>query len=201
MANANTPWGFSPVSYMNGVNWTGQGNIYSIPSGDTTAYYIGDPVTLAGSADANGIPTVSIGLAGATCCGAIVSIGTNPQGGPYVDPNNLALTNAPATKTQTYYALVADDPNIVFEIQEPNSGGTALAATNVSENIDFVAGAPAAGIKVSGYTLDNTAHDTTSTRNCKLLRLAQRTDNALGRSAKWYVIFNNHAFRTGVTGV
>ena len=58
MANSNAPFGLAPVEYLSGAPWNGQVRRYCIPSTDGTAYAIGDPVVLAGSADAKGIATV-----------------------------------------------------------------------------------------------------------------------------------------------
>lgn len=201
MANANRPTGLAPVKYLSGADWDGKVNMYYIASNNGTAFYPGDPVVLSGDGDSvRGIAGVAIGVAGSACVGAIVAIGVNPDGGPYIDPNNLTLTNAPATKTQAYYVAVADDPDIIFEMQEVGTG-TQLTSAAIGENINFVSGTPATGVKYSGYQLDNSAHDTTSTRNMKLLGLVRRSDNAFGQYAKWLCLLNNHNYKTGVTGV
>lgn len=201
MANANKPNGLVPVAYLSGADWTGQASQYYIASNDANAFYIGDPVTLSGDGDAiRGIPGVTIGTAGNTCVGVIIAIGTVPFGSGYFDPNNLSRISAPATKTQAYYVLVADDPDIIFEIQEDGVGGT-LTSANIGQNANFIAGAPATGVVVSGYMLDSSSVNTTSTLNLKILGLLPRIDNAFGNYAKYKVLLNNHAFRTGVAGV
>ncbi len=199
MPNVNKVSGLTPVSYLNGADWDGRGNVYSVLTTEANLLSIGDPVKLGGTADANGVPNVVQATAGATAVGVLLGIGTNPNG-PYVNPNNLDLNQAPATKTATYYALVADDPNIIFEIQEGGAGSN-LAITDVSANTNFVAAAAATGTRVSGFYLDNNAINTTATLNLKILRLAPRAGNALGQYAKWWVLLNNHSFRTGVAGI
>lgn len=200
MTNPNKVSGLTPVGYLGGADWDGRGRMYSIATSETNKLSPGDPVKLSGDGDSRGIPGVVQATAGATAVGVILAIGVNPDGGPYIDPTNLTLVQAPATKLVTYYALVADHPDIIFEAQEGGAGSN-LAATNIGENIDWVAAAPATGVAVSGFYLNNNAHDTTSTRNCKLLGLARRADNAIGQYAKWWVLINNHSFRTGVAGV
>lgn len=199
MANPNKVMGLSPVKYLNGADWDGRGSVYSVLTTEGNLLSIGDPVKLGGTADANGVPNVVQATAGATAVGVILAIGTNPNG-PWINPSDLTKVQAPATKPVTYYAFVADDPNIIFEIQEGGAGAN-LAITNVGENADFIAAAAATGTVVSGFTLDNNNHDTTSTRNLKILRLAPRADNAIGTFAKWWVLLNNHSFRTGVAGI
>ncbi len=199
MTNVSKIAGLTPVKSKSAADWDGRGEVYHIASTDTTILSIGDPVKLTGTGDVNGLPGVTRATAGATCIGVILAIGINPQG-PYIDPNNLTAIQAPATKTQAYYALVADDPMTVFEVQEAGAG-SALAVTDIGQNIDFLAADPGTGVRISAFTIDNNAHDTTSTRNCKLLRLARRADNAIGAFAKWEVLINNHSFKTGVTGI
>lgn len=201
MPNANRPTGLAPVKYLGGADWDGKVNIYQIAQADPNAYFPGDIVTLSGSGDlVRGIPGISIGVAGSACVGVLVAVGINPDGGPYIDPNNLALTSAPATKTRQYYAAVVDDPQVIFEIQEIGTG-TFLTGADIGNNANFVAGTPATGVAYSGTQLNNVGAGTGATLNLKLLGLARRSDNAFGQYAKWLCLINNHQFRAGITGV
>jgi hypothetical protein len=211
MANTNKPTGLAPVRYLSGADWDGKGNWYYIDSTDTNAYYPGDVVALAAGLDiVAGLQTITLGTAGNTCVGAILAIGASPsattsmRGGPVIDPSNLVLTSAPATKTQNYFALVADDPMTVFEMQEVGTG-TQLTATATSKNVNFVYSAPATGVAYSGAMINNVGVNTTSTLNLKLLGLVQRYDNGayntFGAYAKWLCLLNNHYYRTGTAGV
>ena len=210
MANTNKVQGLTPVKYLNGADWDGKGRMYHIDSGDTNPYYPGDPVSLkAGTAtlsgEDQGLPTLTVGQVGAPNVGVILAVGSNARGGPYIDPTNLTLTYAPATKTKAYYALVADDPNIIYMIQEGGTG-TLLTVTSTSKNANFALAAPATGVAVSGAFLDNgTAPAATLAYNLKLLGLAQLYDNgvynAYGLYAKWLCLLNNHYYRAGVVGI
>lgn len=200
MANANRPSGLSPVRYLNAGRWTGGGRAYCIPSTDSTnAYAIGDPVKLAGSADAAGVPTVVLGTAGAAVVGVIVGMGGIKYGSGYYDPTNLNTILIPQTKAQNYYVLVEDDPNVIFRIQEIGTG-TQFVAADVSLNANFIAGTNNG--YVSGFLLDNSTEATTSTLNCRLLGLSQMpgVTNVFGAYAKWDVLLINHYYRAGVTG-
>jgi hypothetical protein len=210
VANTNKVQGLTPVRYLNGADWDGKGNIYHIDSGDNNAYWVGDPVSLkTGTAtltgEDQGLQTLSVANISGTNVGVILAVGTNARGGPYIDPTNLTLVNAPATKTKAYYALVADDPNIIFQIQEGGSG-TLLTVAATSKNANFALAQPASGVNVSGAYLDNgTAPTTTSTYNLKLMGLAQIYDNgawnAYGLYAKWLCMLNNHQYKTGIAGL
>ena len=207
MPNSNKPFGLRPVKSRSGADWDGRGNVYSIPTSDTTnSYYIGDLVRLAGSADANGIASVVKYAAGDSATpglepvGVILGIGINPNG-PYINPADLTLMNAPATKAQAYYALVCDDPDVIFEVQEANSG-TALAAAAVGLNADLTITANQTTGRVSSTVLNNGTEAATITLTVKLLGLTQVPGNAFGLAARWLVSLNAHAYgRPGTTGV
>lgn len=204
MANSNRPAGLSPVQYLNGSPWNGQGREYFISSSDTNAYAIGDPVDLAGSADAFGVPSITLATAGNNSgankiLGAIVSAGGIQRGGPYANPGNLNTTVVPASKAGVgYYVLVADDPNIIFEMQEGGTA-TALAAAQVGLNIDLSSGANSGYL--SGWQLDNAVTSTSANFQMNLFGLIQKSDNAFGAYAKWLVKINLHRRAASVSGV
>ena len=201
MANPNKPAGLVPIGYLNGSKWNAVGRVYCIPdTDDTNAYAIGDPVVLAGSADSNGVPTITLATAGTgnQLLGAIVSgAGAEVYGGQYGVPADSPIV-IPATKTRAYYVLVEDDPNVIFEIQEDNLVSD-LAADDVGLNCNLVSGANNGYI--SGWQLDSDSKAAGATLQMKLLRLAQRRDNAFGTDAKWWCLINHHVFRPGQTGL
>jgi len=200
MANVDRPSGLSPVAYLNGAKYTGGGRMYCIlDTEDTNVYAVGDPVVLAGDADTNGVASVTLATAGGAnlVTGAIIGISAIKYGGGYFNPSNLDTSVVPATKTRNYYLLVADDPNIIFEIQEV-SGGTALTSAAVGLNASLVAGTNNG--YMSGWEVDNSTEAATAALQLKLLGLVQRSDNAFGEHAKWLVLLNNHSYRTGVAG-
>lgn len=200
MANTNAPMGLSPHSYLNGAPWSGQARLYCILSNNGSAYAIGDPVTLAGSGDDNGIPDVALATAGTgnVVTGVIVSAGGLKNGGFMADPTNLNTTVIPATKLKNYYVMVCDDPNVCFEIQE-GGAGAALAKTDMGNNFNLVSGTNSGFL--SGWMLDNASAANTATLQLKLLGLVQRQGNTFGAYAKWLVKINNHTFGAGVAGV
>ena len=185
MANANRPTGLSPVSIF-GVPYAGQGNIYSIASNYGTAVAIGDPVKGTGTASSEG---VELAAAGNTIRGVVVGLGRSPN--VLANWANLDTTVMPANPGVTYYALVADDPNLVFEVQAATA-----AATDVGANADLVAGSNNG--YVSGYTLSGTTGSATA--QCRILGLVNRPDNAFGAYAKLLVKINEHEL-SSATGV
>ena len=201
MANTNAPSGLAPVGYLNGAPWTGGGRVYCIPdTDDTNVFAIGDPVMLAGGADANGVPTITLATAGTgnMVLGAIVSgAGATAYGADYGVPQDSPIV-IPATKSRNYYVLVADDPNTIFEIQEDGLGG-AIAATDITNNFNLVSGTNNG--YVSGWMLDSSSKATTATLQLKILQASPVQGNTFGSTyCKFRVIINNHAYRIGQAG-
>jgi hypothetical protein len=227
VTNQNKPSGLTPVKYLNGADWDGKGNLYFISQASTNAFSVGDLVSpVAGLDSFSGLQSIDLTAAASStlCVGVVLAIGasinatTSQRGGPYIDPTNLNLISAPAVKTKNYFALIADDPKIVYEIQETGAGttpATSLTNTSTSKNASFVYAAPAAGVAVSGTTLDNgvtsghtpqTSATVTNGYFLRMLGLSQKIDpqtvqwNTFGLFAKWYVKLINHAYEGTVAG-
>lgn len=190
MANADTPYGLIPCN-RNGGTYDGSVQLYYIPSSDGTACAVGDTVKLAGSADADGVPTVTRATAGDIPVGIIV--------GFVVSPDYLSLPNY-RTASTARYAMVADDPDAFFVIQEDSVGG-ALAATSVGLNADMVFAAPSSTTGISNVELDSSTADTTNTLDLQIVRLYPVADNEIGTNAKWICKFNTHQYAKSRTGV
>lgn len=204
MPNVNRPSGLSPVKYLGGADWDGKANMYYIAAANTNPFFVGDLVDLNNTADATrGIQGITLATAGNPAVGVLIAVGTNPEGGPYVNPDNLTLVSRPSgAQPQNYYALVVDDPNVIFEAQEDGDAGT-IAAASSSKNANIIYAAPAAGGRISNTMIDSSSVNTTSTLNLKLLGLVRRYDlgflNTYGLYAKWLCLINNHRYRAGIT--
>ena len=199
MANTSKPMGLTPVKYLNGADWDGRGNVYSIAASNATILSPGDPVVLTGTADATGkYPEIARTTPGSGSVGVLLAVGLNPNG-PFINPNDLTTVQKAASLAPVYYALVADDPMIVYEVEEDGVGGT-IAITSVGLNANVIFANPATGVVVSAVLLDSSTVNTTATLDCKILRLSNRVDNALGASAKWLVTLNNHVLAPNTAG-
>lgn len=198
MANVNRPTGLSPVKMVTGAPYNGQCNVYAILAADANAFAIGDPVVSSASgADAAGVAAVTLAAATGAIRGVIVGIGTKAN--LIANPDQLGSTiRSAGAKTTDWYALVVDDPNIIFEVQEVGTG-TPLTAADIGLNTSLLVGANNGF--VSGWLLDNGVELGTATLQVKLLGLSQRVDNAFGAYAKHLVLINNHELRAGTAGV
>jgi len=197
MPNENRPLGLAPVQYLNGAPWNGQARLYAIPAAAVTAFAIGDPVITGGSADADGVPTIALAAATGAIRGVIVGLADTKGGMAKVGNPNSTIRPA-AAQTTDWYALVVDDPNVIFEVQEIGTG-TPLTAAAVGLNSNLVVGTNNGF--VSGWLLDNAVEDVTVTLQVRLLGLVQRVDNAFGQYAKWLVKINNHELAAGTVGL
>jgi hypothetical protein len=198
MANALRPTGLSPVKTLNSGNYNGQANLYYIAAADTNAYAIGDPVISSGSSDSNGVPGITLAAATGAIRGVIVGLGTSE--GLIANPNNLNQTIRPSgANAVAYYAMVVDDPSVIFEVSEPSSGGTALTAAAVGFNVNLVVGTNNGF--TSTWTISNSGAATTATLQVRLLGLVRDSANAFGYGARWLVLINTHELKAGTAGV
>ena len=191
------PFGLRPVRYKSGEAYNGAANVYHVPASDATALFIGDPVIIAGSGDAEGISTVTRSAAGARITGVVVGFTTVPGA-----TTDTGLTLGYRAASTADYVLVADDPALLFEANEDGVGGF-LAVTDIGNNIDLVAGAGSTYTKLSGYMLDSSTKATTAA-GVRIVGLSQRVNNTLGTvSTVWNVslIETTESPDTGVTGL
>lgn len=198
MANVDRPGGLRPVGTGAGAPWSGKVNMYAVASDDTTAIFIGDLVKLAGGAgaagetinghDVEGVAEITQSAAGDKSVGVVVGFLANQD--------NLMQKHRAAS--QARIALVSDDPDTLYEIQEV-SGGTALTVTEVGLNANVVVGSGNTTTGLSAMELDNTTEATTAGLNLQIKGLLKRPDNSLGEHAKWLVKINDHEFSVGQT--
>ena len=192
MPNANIATGLRPVRYASGAPYNGAANTYFVPASDGTALFIGDPVILAGDADAaTGWPTITRATAAAAGRITGVVVGFTPT--PSIITNGYRLASVAA------YALVSDDPDLLFEIQEDAVGG-ALATASIGLNADLIAAAGSAVTKRSGFMLDTSTAATTATLQLRIERFVNRADNEIGTANAKVLVRLNLPTQTGAAG-
>ena len=189
MANQDAPFGMGAIT-RTGSSFVGGVNRYYIPSTNATSMALGDPVVSAGSADADGVPTIARAAANDAVRGYIV--------GFEYDRSNENLPNYRAASTAAY-ALVADDPSARIVIQASGS----IAATDIGSNADFVVVSANTVTGRSQVELDSGTVGTTATLPLKILELYPSDDNVLGANARLICSFNTHELKadTGSTGI
>ncbi len=195
MANLNMPTGFNPVRYVSGAPYNGAVNPYSVNAGsDSTALFVGDAVKFVGTSQLIGDQTLLDVTQAAT--GVVVAM--DPINGAAGAARDALQYRAASTQRVVW---VADDPNILFEIQE-GTGGTTLTANDAGLNVNFAVGTGSTATGRSAMTVNNVGEATTNTLDLRLAEPVNRPDNTVGSdSQKWLVRINRHAYVNQVAGV
>lgn len=191
MANTDKPNGFTPVKMLDGSPYNGAVDTYYIPTTESTAIFRGSPVKLAGGADADGIPTVTLAASNDAAVGVVTDIDFQPA--------NLSLNYHPGATGYPMYVKVAPAQGVIYEIQEDSS--TAFTAADVGLNAGFTAESGNTTTGMSTIELDCSTENTTNTLSLQILRLVQRPNNAIGTNAKWEVRFNDVQYTNQLAGV
>jgi hypothetical protein len=191
MANVDNPNGLTPVRYVSGAPYNGACRKYYIPSTDTdAAVYVGGLVKLTGGADANGIPVVTGNTATAQAVVGVV-VGVMP------DTADSLIYRANSTSR---YVYVADDPDLLFEVQEDGTsaatiaGATAILTGHTSGST--VSGRSAIEISTAGISETSDVDD-----DVRIIEMVQRADNAVGLNSRWLVRLNLHQYVNAAVGV
>ena len=209
MANTSKITGFRPArGVIGGANMQGV-NIYSVAAADGTALFVGDPVKLDGSSDADGLATVTKATQGAAVLGVIVGIlpdKMSPISGKMTAGSTALDTPVYRAASTARYVLVCDDPSQIYEVEAVTGANASYAflAADVGLNADLstVAGSTTTGN--SAAALDMSTKATTATLQFKILGAVQRPDNEpTGNATKVLVKINNASLGggTGATGV
>lgn len=198
--------GFRPVKTNVGP-YTGQANVYFVPSSDSSVIMVGDAVKLLGDARAaTGVPTVTRITAGTDIpvgivVGILFSGMSDAQNIPPVNDLNTPIYRRASTDR---YLLVADDPNLVYEVQyEGTSVAAATITANVGLNGNFLTTAGSTVSGSSGMQLATAGLATTATLPLKIVGFPNRPDNIPGDTYfSYYVKLNSSLLGSlGTTGV
>ena len=190
MANVDRPRGLVPLRDLSGAPYNGAVNKYYVPASDSTAIYVGGLVKLGGTADANGVASVTGNVAtGDAVLGAVIS----------VDPIPATLPRYRAASTERY-VYVSDDPNLVYEVQADD----VLALTAVGNSADltgFTAGNTTTGLSSIEVDASTATAAGDGTQDVVIVGFAQTPDNdPASANANVLVRLNNHAFVDGFAG-
>jgi len=191
MPNVNAAFGFRPARYLSGAPYNGAHNVYSVPSSDSTALFVGDPVVLTGTSDAEGNPEITRATVGTSVTTDRILgfvVGFRP------DPLYTTLHRAASTARKV---LVADDPMLLFEAQE--DGNMGITGTGGTCQIIAAAGNTYTGN--SGFQIDSSEAAQTATDQLLIVRAVESADNdPTSSNARWLVKINMHCYAFGVAG-
>lgn len=191
MANVDRPDGLRPVRYVSGAPYNGAANKYYIPASDTNAAgYLGALVKLTGGADANGIPVVTANVSsGNAVVGVIVGVVPETADSPVYRVNSTAR-----------YVMVADDPDLLFEIQEDGTTVATVAGATAS-GTGFTSGSTTTGRSALEISTAGISETSDPGDDFRLIQMVQRPDNETGANGRWLVRLNVHAYVNAGVGV
>lgn len=192
MANASFSNGLQPKRHINGSSWTGLIQRFTVLASDSTALFVGDAVKSAGTADVNGVQSVTRVTANTdVVLGVIVGFDVNYS--------NLTIPRQYRSASVAQGVLVCTDPTVVYEIQ---STGTAVVADiGLNCGLTFTAGSTVNGL--SGMQADQSTVATTVTLPLKILGWVQRPDVDVtsGTNMKLEVLVNSSGLAVPTVGI
>lgn len=163
-----------------------QGKTRLVKKEAATAVYPGDFVISTGTATADGVPLVTIGV------GSEGSKSTAIRGVVVgMVPNYNDLTKLGMASTDTGFLLIDEDPRTIYEIAEDGVGGY-MAITAIGGGVDMIWTTGDTVTQRSKVLIDSSAIGT-SGQQLKIIQLAQGPGIAIGDStARWHVMINAH---------
>lgn len=187
MANIDAPFGLRPVKNLDGTPFTGGTMKATFLVGDGTACYIGDLVTLDGSAGAEGYPSVQQGAA----ADAKGFLGVVTSFEP--DPSDLSTQYRKASTLRNCNVVLSN--TALFAIQTDGTG----AITDVGETADIViTHTPSTQSGISAMELKES--DVGTGLNLLILGIEETPDNEVGASCNFIVKINETPFNGGDIG-
>lgn len=179
MANSDAPMGFRPIN-MDGTPYNGATLRCSIAAADTTSTFIGDAVTIDGSAT-GGYPGVSQAATTEAVFGVVTAFEANPDG----------LSDQYRKASTLRYCQVALADRAYFEVQADGADGS-LPAASSGLNAEFVVAAGSTTYGISAMELNAGSEATTADLDLQLVMVVDRADNDVTlANANWIVRFND----------
>jgi hypothetical protein len=121
-----SPFGLQPYSTLSGAPWNGQAHAYAINPSSTGTFCVGTPVvssSLAGDPK-YGLPLIDIPASNQVSIrGVIVAVSKDPFLNGYAGSTPDKIIATPSDGKGPYYAMVVDDPNVLFTVQCDGTGG------------------------------------------------------------------------------
>ena len=179
--------GLSPRRYVSGQPYNGSVKQYSVAAGNGVAIFVGDLVTITGVGTSQTINDVVMQDVVQWATG---DIATGVVVGVLPDTRDSLIYRAASTQR---VLLVADDPNLEFEIAEIDTG-TALTLNDIGFNANISVGTGSTVTGLSAMQLNNSGEATTNTLDVKIVGFVNDPANAVGSTARWLVRLNRHRY-------
>lgn len=178
MSNVSRPNGLRPVKHINGSAWNGSVEMFSLLTADSTVVGVGDLVIVGGTADANGVMSITRATSDTGTANLGVVVGFVP------DYSNLYLPSQYRLASTARYAFVCIDPTVIYEVQAGAS--TAITAIGMNMGLNYTAVNTATGL--SAMTALGGAGATTITLPLKVMGTVQRPDQDMTDANNWKLL-------------
>lgn len=193
MSATAKPYGFRPINLLGGQQNSGGFRLYKIASGYATGIFYGDLVEFVASA---GTIQKSTGTTAVTPVGVFMGVEYMSAAQGLLQRNQWTASTTVPTGT-TAWAYVADDPDMLFELQASATLGQNAIGTNAA----IVQGAGSTATGISGVTLNAATIATTATLPVRIVDYVRRPGSALGDSFTDVIVRLNTHFNRAVLGI
>jgi len=211
MANTSRVSGLKPVKHFTGAPYNGQANIYEVSVSETVPIFVGDIVVRSTNASTSGLVTVK-SLSAATTANdvtagvamgvvvGVVNSKLDPVDGK-MTAGSIALDTPQYVPASTKaYVLVADSPDLIFEVQ--STASYALADIGLNADVGCLASSASTSTGTSGMYVNATTPTASASRPLHVVGYVKRVDNeAPAAYNKVLVQLTTHAQGNAIVGV
>jgi hypothetical protein len=214
MANTNSPYGLRPDRLHGAAVPNESQRMYYVPASVANAIAVGDAVVkIAGSTSPSGLckgvdlasfATNATSGGAAPITGVVTSvIGVAPAGANIttpIIPMNFGPLIRPASTSQDYYVMVADDPSTEFSVQVDSTNILPLSA--IGKGVTMTYNAPSTATGWSGTVLANASVTDTDAQQFVIVGFDSVTNNSPSSAyAKVIVRLNSSTEGSGQVGI
>jgi hypothetical protein len=196
----SAPYGLKPVNLIGGQVFAGSTRLMEIASGYATNIFYGDLVKRV----SDGTIEKDTGTTTATPCGVFLGVQfTNASTGQVQQQQFYPASTAIKSGTQIF-AVVADDPDTLFQVVSCSSGTTvaAIGKSAIGNNIALIQNAGSTITGNSAVAIDEGTQDTTSSLPIRIIDVVRDTATGADAFVEFIVKININTHQyTNPTGV
>ena len=196
----SAPYGLKPVNLIGGQVFAGSTRLMEIASGYATNIFYGDLVKRV----SDGTIEKDTGTTTATPCGVFLGVQfTNASTGQVQQQQFYPASTAIKSGTQIF-AVVADDPDTLFQVVSCSSGTTvaAIGKSAIGNNIALIQNAGSTITGNSAVAIDEGTQDVTSTLPIRIIDVVRDTATGADAFVEFIVKININTHQyTNPTGV
>ena len=196
----SAPYGLKPVNLIGGQVFAGSTRLMEIASGYATDIFYGDLVKRV----SDGTIEKDTGTTTATPCGVFLGVQfTNASTGQVQQQQFYPASTAIKSGTQIF-AVVADDPDTLFQVVSCSSGTTvaAIGKSAIGNNIALIQNAGSTITGNSAVAIDEGTQDVTSTLPIRIIDVVRDTATGADAFVEFIVKININTHQyTNPTGV